>query len=235
MKLAVFSDIHGNIQALNAILKDIKKREVDQIISLGDVIGLGPSSNECMDKLNKLDNIVLIAGNHELYYTKGIDRGHVLNDNVLNYNKWLHKHINCDVKDEPLEYIIEHKNKKLYFTHYFLRDSEYPFESSSIFETDKYKEVFNRFNYDYVFYGHRHKERRDEFNNNIYYGLDSSGCTKDENTFYLLIDLDKNIKIEKIVLKYDRKTFENVILNTEFPDQQHLCEFFFGIKKSANC
>ena len=38
MKLAVFSDIHGNIQALNAILKDIKNKDVDKIISLGDVI-----------------------------------------------------------------------------------------------------------------------------------------------------------------------------------------------------
>lgn len=234
MRLAIFTDIHGNIQALNSILKDIKKRDVDLIISLGDVIGLGPSSNECMDKINSLDNIIKIAGNHELYYTKGVDKGHVINDNILEYNKWVHKHIKCDVDDSRLDYLIEHNNKKLYFTHYFLRDSEYPFESSKIFETDEYKKIFDKYNYDYVFYGHRHKERIDEYNNNLYYGLDSSGCTKDDNTFYLLIDLDKDITIEKINIKYDRKTFEKVINNIEFPDQEHICDYFFGIKKSAN-
>ena len=64
MKLAVFSDIHGNIQALNAILKDIKNKDVDKIISLGDVIGLGPSSKECYEKIIKVKNIKLIAVNH---------------------------------------------------------------------------------------------------------------------------------------------------------------------------
>ena len=34
--------------------------------------------------------------------------------------------------------------------------------------------------------------------------------------------------------EYDRKTFEKVINNIEFPDQEHICDYFFGIKKSAN-
>ena len=76
MRLAVFSDIHGNYQALTSILDHIKKNNIDKIICLGDSIGLGPCSNECMDLINK-ECDVLIAGNHELYYTKGIDVGHV--------------------------------------------------------------------------------------------------------------------------------------------------------------
>ena len=229
MKIAVFSDIHGNIQALNAILSDIKKRKIKKIISLGDVIGLGPSSNECMDKINSLENIIKIAGNHELYYTKGIDKGHLLNENVIRYNKWFHKHVKCDVDDSLLFYLVEHKDKKLYFTHYFTKEGEYPFESSHMFETDEYKKVFDRFDYDYVFYGHVHKERVDEYNNNVYYCLDSSGCVKDDNTFYYLIEINKDIKIKKIILKYDRKTFENVMNNTEFPDKEHISRFFFGL------
>ena len=231
MKLAVFTDIHGNIQALDAILKDIKTRKIKKIISLGDVIGLGPSSNECMDKLNSMNNVIKIAGNHELYYTQGVDRSHVINDNILEYNAWLHERITSKVDDKTLYYIIEHNNKKLYFTHYFIKDGEYPFESAQMFESDEYKKVFDRFNYDYVFYGHRHTQRVDNYNNNVYYCFDSSGCTKDDNTFYYIINLDEELSVEKVILKYDRKAFEETVYNLEFPDQEHICRFFFGIKK----
>lgn len=42
-KLAIFSDIHGNLQALEAILKDIKEKEIEDIYCLGDVISIGPN------------------------------------------------------------------------------------------------------------------------------------------------------------------------------------------------
>ena len=53
MRVAVFSDIHGNIEALTSILKDIKSKHADIIISLGDIIVFGPSSNECLSLINK--------------------------------------------------------------------------------------------------------------------------------------------------------------------------------------
>ena len=67
MRIAVFSDIHGNLEALKEILKDIEKENIDDIICLGDVIGLGPNSSECLDLIIK-NNIKLVLGNHELYY-----------------------------------------------------------------------------------------------------------------------------------------------------------------------
>ena len=66
MKVAVFSDIHGNYQALDAILNDVKKQNIDKTIFLGDSISLGPSPYECIDRLMK-ENITFINGNHELY------------------------------------------------------------------------------------------------------------------------------------------------------------------------
>ena len=49
MKLAVFTDIHGNLEALKAIINDINSKNVDEIICLGDTIGLGSESKECLD------------------------------------------------------------------------------------------------------------------------------------------------------------------------------------------
>ena len=57
MKVAVFSDIHGNYQALDAILNDIKNENIDKIIFLGDSVSLGPCPNECIDRLIKENNL----------------------------------------------------------------------------------------------------------------------------------------------------------------------------------
>ena len=70
MKIAVFSDIHGNYQALESILKDIKGKKIDKTIFLGDAVSLGPDSNKCLDLLFK-EKVTFIFGNNELYCTKG--------------------------------------------------------------------------------------------------------------------------------------------------------------------
>ena len=63
-KIAVFSDIHGNLQA---ILEDIKKEPIDSIICLGDVIGIGPNSQETLQLIEE-NKIEMILGNHEIYF-----------------------------------------------------------------------------------------------------------------------------------------------------------------------
>jgi predicted phosphodiesterase len=69
MKLAVFSDVHGNLPALELMLKDAGN--CDGYISLGDVVNYGPWSNECVDLLTSLPNSTLLAGNHERYFIDG--------------------------------------------------------------------------------------------------------------------------------------------------------------------
>jgi predicted phosphodiesterase len=65
MRLAVISDIHGNMEALTAVLADIAPSEVDEIISLGDNIGYGPEPSEVIRCLKNL-KIPSVIGNHEL-------------------------------------------------------------------------------------------------------------------------------------------------------------------------
>lgn len=43
-RFAIITDIHGNIEGLNAILKDIENKKIDEIICLGDTIDIGPNS-----------------------------------------------------------------------------------------------------------------------------------------------------------------------------------------------
>lgn len=65
MRLAVISDIHGNYQALKAILADIAEAGVDEILSLGDNIGYGPEPEKVIINMKK-NHIFSVLGNHEL-------------------------------------------------------------------------------------------------------------------------------------------------------------------------
>ena len=71
-RIALITDIHGNLEALESILEDIKVQEIDEIICLGDTIDIGPNSKECVDLLIE-NNIKSVLGNHEIYLFRGTD------------------------------------------------------------------------------------------------------------------------------------------------------------------
>jgi protein phosphatase len=59
MRIAVFSDIHGNLPALEAVFGDIARRKADRVICLGDIIGKGPSSKETIDLCRSECDLIL--------------------------------------------------------------------------------------------------------------------------------------------------------------------------------
>ena len=65
MKIAVISDIHGNMEAFEQVAADIEKSRVDEVISLGDHIGYGPESEQVVTRIRQ-SNITAVQGNHEL-------------------------------------------------------------------------------------------------------------------------------------------------------------------------
>ena len=64
MKLAVISDIHANLEALEAVLSDIESQQVERIICLGDMIGYGPDPDGVVSRVREL-GITCVLGNHE--------------------------------------------------------------------------------------------------------------------------------------------------------------------------
>ncbi len=63
MKRALISDIHSNLEALEAVLEDIHRQGISEVYCLGDIVGYGPNPRECLDKVMELD--VCILGNHD--------------------------------------------------------------------------------------------------------------------------------------------------------------------------
>lgn len=71
-KIAVISDIHGNIPALEAVLKDIKLKGIERIVCLGDLVGKGPHSSEAIEIIRKeCEHVVM--GNWDDFITKPSD------------------------------------------------------------------------------------------------------------------------------------------------------------------
>ena len=81
-KIAIISDVHGNITALNTVLKDIKKRNINKIFCLGDSIIKCVNPDLVIDKLKKVCEVILL-GNSDY----AICRPEVKNKNFWTRNK----------------------------------------------------------------------------------------------------------------------------------------------------
>lgn len=64
MRYAIISDIHSNLEALQAVLKTIEQEKIDKILCLGDIVGYGPNPNECIELVQQHCEIIL-TGNHD--------------------------------------------------------------------------------------------------------------------------------------------------------------------------
>ena len=74
---AIISDIHGNLEALEAVIQDIRTQGIKEIYCLGDIIGYGPNPRECIDLVMKHCQVTIL-GNHDqaaLFDPEGFNAG----------------------------------------------------------------------------------------------------------------------------------------------------------------
>jgi diadenosine tetraphosphatase ApaH/serine/threonine PP2A family protein phosphatase len=154
---AVLSDIHGNLEALSAVLADIARHPVSHVFCLGDLVGYGPNPVECIEKAMDWDVVVL--GDH--------DRDAMFDEIGFSYDaaayrmaEWVRKQINGARRDLLWEFLAgrlrSHKLGDFVFVHGSPRNPL----SELIFPEDVYNtrkmtrnaEVLER----YCFCGHTH-------------------------------------------------------------------------------
>src|SRR6478609_1095216 len=76
MRVALISDLHGSEFALNAVLADIARTGVDQIVCLGDVVTLGPKPREVLGRLAELGCICILGNHDEFMLDDGLTRSY---------------------------------------------------------------------------------------------------------------------------------------------------------------
>jgi diadenosine tetraphosphatase ApaH/serine/threonine PP2A family protein phosphatase len=61
----IFSDIHGNLEALTSVLAEAKKQSYDSVVCLGDFVGYGANPDECVQTIVALPKTMCVLGNHD--------------------------------------------------------------------------------------------------------------------------------------------------------------------------
>jgi predicted phosphodiesterase len=64
MRIAIFSDVHGNLPALEAVLTDIGRQQCDAVYCLGDLVGYAPFPNEVIARIRE-EGVPTIMGNYD--------------------------------------------------------------------------------------------------------------------------------------------------------------------------
>lgn len=230
-RIAVFSDIHGNLEALDSILNDIERNNIDEVIYLGDVIGIGPNPKECLDIIMD-SRIKMVKGNHEIYQLNDELYYNYLTEGEREHRDWIKNQLNEKeidyIKNLPMT-IEELVNGKLFvFSHFFFDESKEYFQSLRILGDKRIFDVAKSMETDYMFFGHSH----DAFqinNEGLFTCVGSSGCTKNNITFYTVLEIeDKQVRITKKEIVYDRKSFEKK-MKEDYPDIERVKPIFFGL------
>ncbi len=161
MQIAIVSDIHANLEALEVVLADIRKKMIKEIICLGDIIGYGPNPRECLQQLMHCK--VVLMGNHEeavLYY------GEDFNPKAREAIDWTRDQLNLPGKPKEENYdlwnvlgIMEQLvvTDEAMFVHASPRDptKEYVTPEDTKKNPEKLREIFDRFER-ICFIGHSH-------------------------------------------------------------------------------
>jgi predicted phosphodiesterase len=151
LRYGIISDIHGNLEALSAVLDEIQNREIDQLICLGDIVGYGANPNECIELVRQNCQIIL-AGNHDYAALKKVDTSN-FNNYAQDAIGWTIGNLNPESTAFLDTLKVFHKVDQIYFVHSTPLD---PTEWNYILSTYDAYESFQEFQEQICFIGHSH-------------------------------------------------------------------------------
>jgi putative phosphoesterase len=217
MQIALISDIHGNYDALKAVLKEIGKLKIDKIYCLGDIVNYYYEPHKCIDFFIK-KKIQSIKGNHENILFNTLKNKQKKNyysriyGNSININikKLRHKHI-FFLKKLKKKLIIKIKDLKIILAH----GSPWS-ENTYIYPNfkNKIKNNLAKYKADYIFLGHTHIPMNIKINKKtsiINPGSVGQPRNKCNNACWAVFNTS-NCQIKFIETKYNKKKLiQNII------------------------
>ena len=211
MKIGLISDIHGNYEALKAVLTDLDRMNVSDIYCLGDVVGYYSQVEECCNELI-IRHIPCVMGNHDWYMASGgfCPRSKSVNE-LLAYqrNKISSKSINW-LKSFPIQRQIEN----IHMLHGGWSDP-----------IDEYlqptEEYFSKINGEIFISGHTHVQILQKYNGKIYCNPGSVGQPRDNDPRAAFVIYDGEFHLHRI--EYDLQPVFDHMRDAGFDDYYYGC------------
>ncbi len=228
MRMAVFSDIHSNITALEAVLDDLKQQRVESSYCLGDLVGYAPFPNEVVDRIRG-DGTPTIMGNYD--DGVGFDRDECgcayrdpeeqrLGDLSL---QWTKGNVTPDrkafLRSLPPEIRFEAEGKRFRLVHGSPRRmNEYLFEDRPL---SSFQRLAATSETDVLVFGHTHKPYIKRVDGVLFVNAGSVGKPKDGDprAGYVVIDTAGEVSVELRRIPYDVQAVAAAIRASELPDK----------------
>ncbi len=237
MKIAFISDIHGNAVALEAVLTDLREKDVDEVFVLGDICFRGPEPKRSLEIIQTL-NTDVIKGNADEWIVRGIHDGEVPKEAFLMMNKerdWavskLADHQLKYLNDLPTELNLEFGDIKIHAFHATpnsLFDIVQPFASDEILE----EQLFIKEAKIYI-YAHIHKPYIRFLDGKCVINTGSVGLPFDgiARSSYVLLDLmADHVEASIVRITYDVDKVIEQFTQSDYPNKDFMIDV---LKKSG--
>lgn len=232
MRIAIISDIHGNLPALINVLDDIQAREIQQVYCLGDLTDFAPWPNECIHLIKTL-NIPCIQGNHDQWIAEDsvvVSLAHHspeearVREIAINHSKAIVTGDNKIFLGElpfqiRLDYRIGNKHWQILLVH------AHPDSNNQHLYEDEPDETFafllEREQADALVMGHTHYSFIKAIDSKWAINCGSVGRSKEANrdASYLIIEICKDRIVPEIIqLDFNKSSVRNAIKNSDIPD-----------------
>ncbi|MFA9454631.1 MAG: metallophosphoesterase [Candidatus Aminicenantaceae bacterium] len=153
MRYFIFTDIHGNQEAFQSLLRFAKRRKIDHYLFMGDMVGYGASPNEVIDKLQALKPINMTRGNHDKAVCCELDSVQTFNPIAASAILWTRENLTPD----NMDYITQMKKGPEIIHEHITICHGAPFdEDYYIFGEFDAAEAFLHIETPVTFFGHTH-------------------------------------------------------------------------------
>lgn len=235
MKLAILTDVHGNLPALAAALEVLNAESVDMIYHLGDAIAIGPFPAECVERLTSLPNIKFIMGNHDAYFVQGLPHPQPswMSHGEVAHQKWIHQQLSnahlALMQNWPYKIVEKINEVSLTLVHYALSPAENDFVSINRSQTaSDFDKLFSNYSSDIILFGHDHRFA-DVNGRSRYINPGSLGCYNEPIARFTIIDIENgHFQITHRRVAYDDTPLINAFEAHQVPDRFIIAKIFFG-------
>ncbi|REC42381.1 metallophosphoesterase family protein [Chryseobacterium sp. 5_R23647] len=232
IQITVFSDVHGNLPALEVVLDDIEQRGIRQKYCLGDLVDFAPWGNEVIEKIRNL-NIPCLMGNHDERIAFDVPviplNKHSEEETAARFlaidhsKKYITEENKAFLSELPfhlkLNYKIGEKHWSIQLVHSSLESNDtYLYESEN---DEVFQNMLSESQSDVIMMGHTHMSFKKYFNGKWAINSGSVGRSREENRLasYVILTLDEEkITPEIIQLDYPLEKVAQDIEKSEIPN-----------------